>query len=160
MNARRTTACVSTSSCAIVSASARRCTASPPAAEPREQPDPLLEPEDVVALLLGEHAAQDLAEQPDVGAQRRVGRRLGGSTHVPTLPDRRARPRRREARRRRLYARRMGLDTLRVLRLVLAALAFAGIWLWLGDGLRVLGPLIVLIAVIGLGALSWVGSRE
>ena len=54
----------------------------------------------------------------------------------------------------------MGLDTPRVLRLVLAALAFAGIWLWLGDGLRVLGPLIVLIAVIGLGALSWVGSRK
>jgi hypothetical protein len=54
----------------------------------------------------------------------------------------------------------MGLDRIRVLRLVLAALAFAGIWLWLGDGERVLGPLVILIAVMGLGALSWVGSRQ
>jgi hypothetical protein len=63
-------------------------------------------------------------------------------------------------RRRPIYARRVRLDTLNIVRLVLGALAFAGVWLWLGDGERVLGPLMILIAAMGLWALTRVGSRE
>ena len=73
MNARRTTACVSTSRPAIVSASAREEPVVAPPAEPREQSDPLLEPEDLLALLLGDDRAEDLPEQPDVRPKRRVG---------------------------------------------------------------------------------------
>ena len=46
------------------------------------------------------------------------------------------------------------------IRLVLAALAFSGVWLWLGDGERVLGPLVIVIAVMGLWALTWVESSN
>ena len=55
-------------------------------AEPCEQADALLEPVDVLSLLLGEDASEDLAEQADVRAERRVGRRVGGPAHGPTLP--------------------------------------------------------------------------
>ena len=49
---------------------------------------------------------------------------------------------------------------LRAVRLILAALAFSGVWLWLGDGERVLGPLVIVIAVMGLWALTWVESSD
>ena len=49
---------------------------------------------------------------------------------------------------------------MRAVRLILAALAFSGVWLWLGDGERVLGPLVIVIAVIGLWALTWVESSN
>ena len=39
------------------------------------------------------------------------------------------------------------------IRLILGALAFCGAWLWLGDGERVLGPLVIVAAVMGLWAL-------
>jgi hypothetical protein len=45
---------------------------------------------------------------------------------------------------------------LRAIRMVLAALAFCGVWLWVGDGERVLGPIVIVVAVTGLWALSWV----
>ena len=41
-------------------------------------------------------------------------------------------------------------------RMILAALAFSGVWLWVGDGERILGPVVIVIAVLGLWALSWV----
>ena len=47
---------------------------------------------------------------------------------------------------------------MRAVKLILAALGFSGVWLWLGDGERVLGPLVIVIAVMGLWALSWVES--
>ncbi len=40
------------------------------------------------------------------------------------------------------------------IRLLLGALAFCGAWLWLGDGEHVLGPIVIVIAVTGLWALS------
>ena len=43
---------------------------------------------------------------------------------------------------------------------ILAALAFSGVWLWLGDGERVIGPLVIVIAVMGLWALTWVESSD
>jgi hypothetical protein len=48
----------------------------------------------------------------------------------------------------------------RAVRLILAALAFAGVWLWVGDGERVLGPVVIVVAVTGLWALSWVESSD
>jgi hypothetical protein len=45
-------------------------------------------------------------------------------------------------------------------RMILAALAFAGVWLWVGDGERILGPVVIVIAVMGLWALSWVESSR
>ncbi len=45
-------------------------------------------------------------------------------------------------------------------RLVLAALAFAGVWLWLGDGMRVLGPAVIVVAVTGLWVLRLVRPSE
>lgn len=47
---------------------------------------------------------------------------------------------------------------MRATRMILAALAFAGVWLWVGDGERILGPLVIVIAVTGLWALTWVQS--
>src|SRR4029078_7567769 len=44
-----------------------------PSAEPGEQTDPLLEAQHLLALLLGKDLAEDLPEQPDVRAERRVG---------------------------------------------------------------------------------------
>ncbi len=49
---------------------------------------------------------------------------------------------------------------LRATKLILAAFAFSGVWLWLGDKERVLGPLVIVIAVMGLWALSWVESSD
>jgi hypothetical protein len=46
------------------------------------------------------------------------------------------------------------------IRLILAALAFSGVWLWIGDGEHVLGPLVIVIAVTGLWALSWVEPSD
>jgi hypothetical protein len=40
------------------------------------------------------------------------------------------------------------------IRLVLGALAFCGAWLWLGDGERILGPVVLVVALTGLWALS------
>ncbi len=45
-------------------------------------------------------------------------------------------------------------------RLVLAALAFSGVWLWVGDGEDVLGPVVIVVAVTGLWALSWVAPSD
>ena len=60
-----------------------------------------------------------------------------------------------------LYARPMrSASILRATKLILAALAFSGVWLWLGDKERVLGPLVIVIAVMGLWALSWVESSD
>ena len=42
------------------------------------------------------------------------------------------------------------------LKLILGALAFCGVWLWVGDGEHVLGPVVIVVAVTGLWALSWV----
>ena len=39
-------------------------------------------------------------------------------------------------------------------RVVLGALAFCGAWLWLGDGERILGPIVLVVAVTGLWAFS------
>jgi hypothetical protein len=50
--------------------------------------------------------------------------------------------------------------TTRAIRLILAALAFCGVWLWLGDGERVLGPVVIVVAVTGLWALSFVESSD
>ena len=64
-------------------------------------------------------------------------------------------------RRQPLYARTMRTTSMmRAVRLILAALAFSGVWLWLGDGERVLGPLVIVIAVMGLWALTWVESSD
>lgn len=49
---------------------------------------------------------------------------------------------------------------MRAVRLILAALAFSGVWLWVGDGETVLGPVVIVVAVIGLWALSWVQSSD
>src|SRR6188472_4340561 len=57
--------------------------------------------------------------------------------------------------RRRLYARPMRRTSWVVaVRLLLGALAFCGAWLWLGDGERILGPVVLVVAVTGLWALS------
>ena len=45
-------------------------------------------------------------------------------------------------------------------RLILAALAFSGVWLWVGDGEDVLGPVVIVVAVTGLWALSWVEPSD
>lgn len=47
---------------------------------------------------------------------------------------------------------------MRAIRMILAALAFSGVWLWVGDGERILGPVVIVIAVSGLWAISWIGS--
>jgi len=47
-------------------------------------------------------------------------------------------------------------QAVRAARMILAGLAFSGVWLWVGDGERVLGPLVIVIAVIGLWALTLV----
>jgi hypothetical protein len=58
-------------------------------------------------------------------------------------------------RRRPLYARRMhGTSWIVAIRLILGALAFCGAWLWLGDGERILGPVVLVVALTGLWALS------
>ena len=58
-------------------------------------------------------------------------------------------------RRLRLYARPMrGTSWVVAVRLVLGALAFCGAWLWLGDGERILGPVVLVVAVTGLWAFS------
>ena len=49
---------------------------------------------------------------------------------------------------------------MRAIRMILAALAFSGVWLWAGDGETVLGPLVIVIAVSGLWALSWVEPSD
>jgi hypothetical protein len=49
---------------------------------------------------------------------------------------------------------------MRAIRMILAALAFSGVWLWVGDGERILGPLVIVVAVSGLWALSWVGRSD
>jgi hypothetical protein len=46
------------------------------------------------------------------------------------------------------------------IRLILAALAFSGVWLWVGDGEDVLGPVVIVVAVTGLWALSWVEPSD
>ena len=51
--------------------------------EPGKEADPLLEAEDVVALLLGEHTTEDLPEQAHVRPEREVVRVLGGRAHRP-----------------------------------------------------------------------------
>ena len=43
------------------------------ATEPCEQANALFEAVELLAFLLGEHASEDLAEQADVRAERRVG---------------------------------------------------------------------------------------
>ena len=45
------------------------------------------------------------------------------------------------------------------IRVLLAGLALSGVWLWVGDGERVLGPLVIVVAVSGLWALSWVADE-
>ncbi|HEX6725421.1 MAG TPA: hypothetical protein VF073_09295, partial [Gaiella sp.] len=58
-------------------------------------------------------------------------------------------------RRQPLYARPMrGTSWVVGIRLVLGALAFCGAWLWLGDGERILGPVVVVVALTGLWVLS------
>ena len=49
---------------------------------------------------------------------------------------------------------------MRATRMILAALAFSGVWLWAGDGETVLGPLVIIVAVSGLWALSWVEPSD
>jgi hypothetical protein len=49
---------------------------------------------------------------------------------------------------------------MRAIRMILAALAFAGVWLWLGDGERILGPVVIVVAVTGLWALTWAESSD
>ncbi|HKY23598.1 MAG TPA: hypothetical protein VJM07_00470 [Gaiella sp.] len=49
---------------------------------------------------------------------------------------------------------------MRATRMILAALAFSGVWLWVGDGERILGPVVIVIAVTGLWALSWVEPSD
>ena len=45
-------------------------------------------------------------------------------------------------------------------RMVLAGLAFAGVWLWVGDGMRLLGPAVIVVAVTGLWVLSLVEPSD
>ena len=45
-------------------------------------------------------------------------------------------------------------------RMILAALAFSGVWLWVGDGERILGPVVIVDRGEGLWALSWVESSR
>ena len=45
-------------------------------------------------------------------------------------------------------------------RMILAALAFSGVWLWIGYGERILGPVVIVVAVMGLWALTWVKSSD
>jgi hypothetical protein len=49
---------------------------------------------------------------------------------------------------------------LRATRMVLAALAFAGVWLWLGDGMTLLGPTVIVVAVTGLWVLGRVQPSD
>ena len=49
---------------------------------------------------------------------------------------------------------------MRATRMILAALAFSGVWLWVGDGERILGPVVIVVAVTGLWALSWVAPSD
>jgi hypothetical protein len=49
---------------------------------------------------------------------------------------------------------------MRAARMILAAFAFGGVWLWLGDGERILGPVVIVIAVSGLWALTLVESSD
>jgi hypothetical protein len=49
---------------------------------------------------------------------------------------------------------------MRATRMILAALAFAGVWLWVGDGERILGPVVIVVAVTGLWALGWAESSK
>ena len=61
----------------------------------------------------------------------------------------------------RVYARTMRrVSWMRAGRMILAALAFSGVWLWVGDGERILGPIVIVIAVMGLWAMSWVESSN
>ena len=49
-----------------------------------------------------------------------------------------------------VYARTMRRGSvMRATRMILAALAFAGVWLWVGDGERILGPVVIVVAVTG-----------
>ena len=50
------------------------------AAPPRDRESEAVE---LLAFLLGEHSSEDLAEQADVRAERRVGRGVGGAAHPP-----------------------------------------------------------------------------
>ena len=43
---------------------------------------------------------------------------------------------------------------MRAIKMILAGLAFAGVWLWFGDGERILGPVVIVVAVTGLWALT------
>ena len=49
---------------------------------------------------------------------------------------------------------------MRATRMILAALAFSGVWLWVGDGERILGPVVIVVAVMGLWALSWIQPSD
>ncbi len=49
---------------------------------------------------------------------------------------------------------------MRASRMILAALAFSGVWLWVGDGERILGPVVIVVAVMGLWALSWLEPSD
>jgi hypothetical protein len=49
---------------------------------------------------------------------------------------------------------------MRAIRMILAALAFAGVWLWVGDGERILGPVVIVVAVTGLWALTLTESSD
>jgi hypothetical protein len=49
---------------------------------------------------------------------------------------------------------------MRATRLILAALAFSGVWLWVGDGETILGPVVIVVAVMGLWALTWVEPSD
>jgi hypothetical protein len=51
-------------------------------------------------------------------------------------------------------------SVLRAIRMILAALAFAGVWLWVGDGERILGPVVIVVAVAGLWALTLTESSR
>jgi hypothetical protein len=51
-------------------------------------------------------------------------------------------------------------SVMRAVRMILAALAFAGVWLWVGDGERILGPVVIVVAVTGLWALTLTESSD
>ena len=60
-----------------------------------------------------------------------------------------------------VYARAMRKPSvMRAIRMILAALAFAGVWLWVGDGERILGPVVIVVAVTGLWALTLTESGK
>ena len=56
----------------------------------REQTDPLDVGEQLVALLLDQHAAEQVAEQAHVRPQRRLGTHSGGESPAPPLQAARA----------------------------------------------------------------------